>query len=652
VAGTAAAAAGDVARRLGVKFNPAEVIAAGGLTEVDTDSMYEALASRARLEYGPAFRCLRRLWSGRMEAVGHAVLPEGAEAARAGAFAFMHSGLLDSCLHAIAGLDPTGAGSLGGAQFLPVSAESVRAYQVGPFVDVWCRVKATDATEWVAAESKARTVDVAVYDGARLSLVATVDHLVLLKSSSGSSEAATAVQMPAVSTEMSVEKLLYGLRLHETAPDAARPEVMGTARATSDRGGILLLSDRAGISQSIDRLVRTGDSGGTRQVSLAIPVAAATDVGVGDAQDQPRFGVRVSQMNDFTALLRWHRSRCGSGKGVVVQLWPLDHFGLPELAATSEAVAGTLHMVQALAGELSSPSPAEYVPLEWPRLCIVTRGAQECGGQKAAPSPAQSAVVGLARVIEAELPELDCVCVDLDPDSGATVGVLGAEGEVEAAVTKALIEEAAFVLNEVDRYSPREQIVCQRGGAKRFVARLERLEVAHSSLSSLAAPQSATRAATVGSAPLVLPPPGTRYRLSTGGKTLDETTIVPVVGPVTDLVLPARSIAVAVRASGMNFRDVLIVLKPELFPDHKGDIGFECSGVVAEVGPGCGGRLRVGDEVIAMCGGGCYGSHAVAQEDCVVAKPAGLTYEKAAALPVAGVTAAWCLERIAQVGPG
>jgi NADPH:quinone reductase-like Zn-dependent oxidoreductase len=102
----------------------------------------------------------------------------------------------------------------------------------------------------------------------------------------------------------------------------------------------------------------------------------------------------------------------------------------------------------------------------------------------------------------------------------------------------------------------------------------------------------------------------------------------------------------------MNFRDVLIVLKPELFPDHKGDIGFECSGVVAEVGPGCGGRLRVGDEVIAMCGGGCYGSHAVAQEDCVVAKPAGLTYEKAAALPVAGVTAAWCLERIAQVGPG
>jgi NADPH:quinone reductase-like Zn-dependent oxidoreductase len=45
----------------------------------------------------------------------------------------------------------------------------------------------------------------------------------------------------------------------------------------------------------------------------------------------------------------------------------------------------------------------------------------------------------------------------------------------------------------------------------------------------------------------------------------------------------ANMVAIAVRASGMNFRDVLIVLKPELFPDHKGDIGFECSGVVTAV---------------------------------------------------------------------
>jgi hypothetical protein len=47
-------------------------------------------------------------------------------------------------------------------------------------------------------------------------------------------------------------------------------------------------------------------------------------------------------------------------------------------------------------------------------------------------NPAQAAVLGLARVIEAELPELDCVCVDLDPNMEAM------EKSKEA---KALLEE-------------------------------------------------------------------------------------------------------------------------------------------------------------------------------------------------------------------
>jgi phage terminase large subunit-like protein len=41
-------------------------------------------------------------------------------------------------------------------------------------------------------------------------------------------------------------------------------------------------------------------------------------------------------------------------------------------------------------------------------------------------------VLGLARVIEAEMPELDCVCVDLDPDSDGN-----SERECDAIVTEA-----------------------------------------------------------------------------------------------------------------------------------------------------------------------------------------------------------------------
>ena len=78
------------------------------MTEQDVKRVYATLASRARLEYGPAFSCLRRLWSNSSEAVGRATLPES-EHDRARGFAFMHPGLLDGCLHAIAGLSPSDA---------------------------------------------------------------------------------------------------------------------------------------------------------------------------------------------------------------------------------------------------------------------------------------------------------------------------------------------------------------------------------------------------------------------------------------------------------------------------------------------------------------------------------------------------------------
>ena len=103
--------------------------------------------------------------------------------------------------------------------------------------------------------------------------------------------------------------------------------------------------------------------------------------------------------------------------------------------------------------------------------------------------------------------------------------------------------------------------------------------------------------------------------------------------------------------SGMNFRDVLLVLKPELFPEHKGDVGFDCSGTVVAVG-GSVKQFRVGDEVIAICPGGAYGSHVIVTELSVARKPKALAFEDGAAIPVACLTASWCLERIACVKGG
>uniref|UniRef100_UPI001CEDE05C alcohol dehydrogenase catalytic domain-containing protein n=1 Tax=Streptomyces sp. HPF1205 TaxID=2873262 RepID=UPI001CEDE05C len=65
---------------------------------------------------------------------------------------------------------------------------------------------------------------------------------------------------------------------------------------------------------------------------------------------------------------------------------------------------------------------------------------------------------------------------------------------------------------------------------------------------------------------------------------------------------------VAVRAAGVNFRDVLSALG--MYPGPAGLLGGEGSGVVVEVGPGVS-DLTVGDRVLGMFGGG-YGTLAVA----------------------------------------
>lgn len=70
-------------------------------------------------------------------------------------------------------------------------------------------------------------------------------------------------------------------------------------------------------------------------------------------------------------------------------------------------------------------------------------------------------------------------------------------------------------------------------------------------------------------------------------------------------------------------------------------LGHDLSGVVAAVGPGVT-RLHVGDEVVGVAGmkaSGAYGELAVVEETTCAIKPAGLSFEEAATLPVPGGTA-------------
>ncbi len=104
-------------------------------------------------------------------------------------------------------------------------------------------------------------------------------------------------------------------------------------------------------------------------------------------------------------------------------------------------------------------------------------------------------------------------------------------------------------------------------------------------------------------------------------------------------------VEIRVAAAGLNFRDVLNTLG--MYPGDAGLLGGECAGTVVAVGKEveC---LRVGDAVIASAAG-CIGSHVTIPESYAVAKPPQLTFEDAAAIPLAFLTASHGLYDLARI---
>ncbi|MGW0608877.1 SDR family NAD(P)-dependent oxidoreductase, partial [Streptomyces sp. NPDC002640] len=146
---------------------------------------------------------------------------------------------------------------------------------------------------------------------------------------------------------------------------------------------------------------------------------------------------------------------------------------------------------------------------------------------------------------------------------------------------------------------------------------------------------------------VLVPPSGTgAWRLDVTAKgTLDHLALVPC--PEATGTLEAGQIRIAVRAAGLNFRDVLIALG--VYP---GDalIGSEAAGVVTEVGPGVTG-FAPGDRVLGLFPGGA-GPVAVTDHRLAAPVPAGWTYAQAAVVPVVFLTAYYGLRDLAEVRPG
>lgn len=101
----------------------------------------------------------------------------------------------------------------------------------------------------------------------------------------------------------------------------------------------------------------------------------------------------------------------------------------------------------------------------------------------------------------------------------------------------------------------------------------------------------------------------------------------------------AGQLRIRVKASGINFADILA--RQGLYPDAPKIpcvVGYEVSGTVDAVGPGAS-ESWTGREVFALTRFGGYADVVIVPENQVFEKPAALSFEQAAAIPVNYLTA-------------
>jgi NADPH:quinone reductase-like Zn-dependent oxidoreductase/acyl carrier protein len=281
----------------------------------------------------------------------------------------------------------------------------------------------------------------------------------------------------------------------------------------------------------------------------------------------------------------------------VVHLWAAEQAPAVDAAVSDAAAQDVVRLVQAL--QFQEPAPG---------LCIVTRCACRIGDEPLAVVP-PFGLWGLGRTLAAEYPAMACRLIDIG-ESDAAGGHPGASAALFA------------------------ELMCDHGesevvlrGTTRWVPRLQR--------AALRRP--------AGKAPyqLAICNPGS----------IDNLTFVaasqPEPGP--------DELVIAVVAAGLNFKDVVKTLglidRESLQRTKAGEtLGGECAGRVLAVGANVS-AFKVGDEVIAMASP-CFGPIAVASARYVAQKPARMTFEEAATLPIAYLTAYFVLCETAHVRRG
>ncbi len=525
---------------------------ASHLSEVDAASFYDG-QRESGVDYGPAFQGVVELRRAGASAFGKVKLPEAA--GRAGAF-HVHPALLD-------GLFQVAASALGSdATWVPVRVEALHVAAPLPRKGdapedgaIWC--KATISRDTTGERCAA---ELALFDAAG-EPVGAVKGFVFQRLGGDAAHRREDAWMMALRWE---------------------PAALPAARVSGGRW--LVVGDGAGLAAKLQTALEAGG----HRVARA-PAREATP----------------GAMRELLA-----KAFGGAAPTGVVHLGSLDAVEGADVIDGRLAVGcdSVVPLVKAIAASGWADPP---------RLHLVTRGAQAAGAGNGAAGDvdvAQAPLLGMARVLANEHPELRCLRIDLDPSPSQ--------------------DEAAALHAELIADDGEDEVAWR--GAVRSAARLARKPVED-------APARERR---------FEPATGRPFELAFGSR-----------GSLEDLELrPGRrhapgpgEVEIEVEAAGLNFRDVLVAMG--LLGEEagvvlgKGSLGLECAGKIAALGAGVTG-LQVGQPVMALARAGAMASHVTTPAALVLPRPARFSAAQAATALIAPLTAWYALNHVGRLAKG
>ncbi len=305
----------------------------------------------------------------------------------------------------------------------------------------------------------------------------------------------------------------------------------------------------------------------------------------------------------FQALIQQHEDIAG-----VIYLWSLEE------VEDGQECKSYLYLVQALIQRNDNNPP----------LWFITRNAQPVDNYQMTSAIKQSCLWGMQKAIALEHPELLCVGIDLDLDS--------TNNEAET-----IFQEICALENEQVGYRNNQ----------RYVARLVRFDWESGRLGDKETrrlgdweirrqgdKETRRENSTEFNLQLEINDPGNLDSLQWKSISRQQP--------------QDREIEIEVKATGLNFRDVMVAL--DLYPDETKFLGLECAGIVTALGKKVN-DFKLGDAVIAISDNS-FSRYLTVNSLLAIPKPESLSYEEAATIPVTFLTAYYTLICLARIQPG